>query len=61
MGTVEGARWWRDRVCVGVGDGDASDGNPWVTSHGTHTHESVLSGCGYRWTQKNPWVICDES
>ena len=40
MGTEEGARWWRDRVCVGVGDGDATDGNPWVISHGTHTHES---------------------
>jgi len=21
-------------------DGDATDGNPWVISHGTHTHES---------------------
>jgi hypothetical protein len=26
-------------VVVEVGDGDTSDGNPWVTSHGTHTHE----------------------
>ena len=39
MGTVKGARDGGGKVVVEVGDGDASDGNPWVTSHGTRTHE----------------------
>ncbi len=37
---VEGARDGRGTVeVVAIGDSDASDGNPWVISHGTHTHE----------------------
>jgi len=39
VGMVEGARDGGGTVKVDVGDGDASDGNPWVISHGTHTHE----------------------
>jgi hypothetical protein len=37
---------------VVVVDSDASDGNPWVTSHGTHTHE-------YRYSFKRVWVRVD--
>jgi len=39
VGTIEGARNGGGTVKVVVGDGDANDGNPWVISHSTHTHE----------------------
>jgi len=48
VGTIEGARNGGGTVKVVVGDGDANDGNPWVISHGTHTHEY---GYGLMWVQ----------
>ena len=48
MGVVEGVR--DGRGTVGLSWCDAM-GNPWVDSHGTHTHQ-----CGYGFMQVRVWV-----
>ena len=45
-----GGRWWRDSAGV---VGDVCDGNPWVCSHGTHTHERRYSFT-WVWVQVDP-------